>query len=78
MNPMLESIVMGVVRSGALAAGGWVAAHAGSGITANNVAGSIICLVAAGFSVYDKFVVKGKIATALATPVGAPAPAALK
>ena len=74
MNDLIKAIALGVVRNGAALAGGWLAAHGvASGADEQSFVGSVCFLAALGFTAWDKLVVKGKIATALATPVPATA-----
>ncbi len=69
MNGLIKAIALGVVRNLAMALGGyllskgWLDAN-----TVTGVEGSICCLAAAGFSVWDKFGVNDKIVAAFNAP----------
>lgn len=65
MNPLIKAVLLGVIRSGVLALGGWIVSHGyATNDTAAQITGSLLALAAAGFSVVDKFVVDHKISTA--------------
>lgn len=69
MNGLFKAVVLGMVRSAAMAGGAWLASKGFSGDAVQGVEGSIVFLAGFGFSVYDKFVVDAKITTAATTGV---------
>jgi len=72
MNGLIKAIALGVVRSLAMALGGYLLSKGYlDASTVTGVEGSICCLAAAGFSIWDKFGVNDKIVAAF----NAPAPA---
>jgi hypothetical protein len=79
MNGLIKAIGLGVIRNAATAGGGWLVAH---GYMAANQTdgflGSVLFLAGLGFTVYDKIVVKKKIAIAASNPTSPVAVAALK
>ncbi len=69
MYDLIKAIALGAVRNGAALAGGWLVAHGvASGADEQSFVGSVCFLAALGFTAWDKLVVKGKIAAAVATP----------
>lgn len=69
MNGLFQSIILGIVRNAATASGGWMVSQ--GYLTSNQLqgwAGSIIFLAGIAGTVYDKFAVKSKIATAASNP----------
>ena len=78
MYDLIKAIALGAVRNGAALAGGWLVSHGvASGADEQSFVGAVCFLAALGFTAWDKLVVKGKIATALATPVAPAADAAV-
>ena len=74
MNDLIKAIVLGVARNAAALAGGWLVSHGvASSADEQSFVGSVCFLAALGFTAWDKLVVKGKIAAALATPAPAAA-----
>ena len=68
MSGLVQSIILGMVRSAVMGFGAWLLTKGYlDGSTVTNVEGSLICLASAGFTVFDKFVVNKKIATAAST-----------
>lgn len=62
MNELIKSIALGVARNGIMAAGGWMANHGyANADQATSFEGSVLFLIGFGFTIYDKFVVDGKI-----------------
>ena len=56
MNGLIKAIALGVVRSLAMALGGYLLSKGYlDANTVTGVEGSICCLAAAGFSIWDKF-----------------------
>lgn len=68
-NGLIKSMVLGIARNGAAAAGAWLVTH---GYMAQNQMdgwlGSVMFLAALGFTVYDKVKVKQKLVTAVNLP----------
>ena len=70
MFGMIQALVLGLLRNGAALGAGWLVTHGVmTGDQTQGFIGSVCFLGALCFTAYDKLVVHGKIATALATPV---------
>jgi hypothetical protein len=65
-NAFVRVIVLGIARDGVMAAGGWLTLHGFSQSNVQGFEGSLVFLVGFAFSVYDKFHVRGLVATAAA------------
>lgn len=75
MNGLIQSLVLGFVRTASASAGGWLVLH--GYMTQDQTAGFIgsVCFLAAlGFSIYDKLRVSDKITVAHETPPVQPLP----
>ena len=61
---LIKAIALGLGRDGAKLAAGWLVAHGllAGGSDTQWVAGAILGLIGVGFSLYDKYVVKAKLA----------------
>jgi len=71
----LNSILLGLARNGAALAAGWLGTHGYiSGDQTSQVTAALLALASAGLTIVDKFAVKAKIVTALATPAPVPGP----
>ena len=73
----INSILLGLARNGAALAAGWLGTHGYiTGDQTAQVSAALLALASAGLTIVDKFVVKNKIAVALATPAPTQGPTA--
>ncbi len=79
MNPMIQAVMLGILRTFSASAGGWLVAH---GVMQANqqdsLTGSVLFLVPLLLSVVDKFVVKHKVLVAHTTSPTTPLPPNLR
>jgi len=72
-NDLIKAMVLGLARNAAMAVGGWLLTKGYlDASTVTGVEGSICCLAAAAFTVYDKLKVHNQVQDALATPAPLP------